>query len=126
MTDNKLDAMDEGAGILPLAPVVDMGSWYAEADLGVQPTLAPSPVPVIDHAALGEILADSLFGEVIEISDLIPQLLDVGTELASAPAEFAVVTAEQPTADVGGDIFAVSVPFTILFEEDGSSGHGTL
>lgn len=126
MTDNKLDVTDEGTGISPLAPVVDMGPWYAEADLADLPTLAPSPVPVIDQAALGEILADSLFGEVIEISDLIPQLLHVDTGLASAPDELAEVPAKLPAADTDCDIFAASVPFTILFEEDGSSGHGTL
>ena len=115
MTVDGPDATDEGAGALPLAPVVDIG-WPAGADL---PMLAPSPVPAVDHAALGDILADSLFGEVIEISDLIPQLLAPGTEQASAPVE-------PVAAEPAGDIFAGSVSFSILFEEDGSSGHGTL
>lgn len=125
MTSDNPDATDEGAGVLPFAPVVDMGSWYAEADLADLPMLAPSPMPAIDQAALGDILAESLFGEVIEISDLIPQLLDPGTEGASAPVEPASVAAE-PVAAETGDAFAASLPFSILFEEDGSSGHGTL
>lgn len=84
------------------------------------PTLAPSPVPATDHAALGEILADALFGEVIEISDLIPHLLAPAADLAgSAPVDVVV-------AEMAGDAAIAMVPFTILFEEDGSSGHGTL
>ncbi|WP_378946091.1 hypothetical protein [Mesorhizobium sp. ANAO-SY3R2] len=123
MTDNKPDATDEGAGALLLAPVVDMGSWYGEAGLADLPMLAPSPLPAIDHAALGDILADSLFGEVIEISDLIPQLLESGVEQAVEPA---AVPVEPVGAETGGDVFVATLPFTILFEEDGSSGHGTL
>lgn len=123
MTDDKPDATDEGAGALPLAPVVDMGSWYGEADLADLPMLAPSPLPAIDRAALGDILADSLFGEVIEISDLIPQLLEPGMEQAVVPVS---TPAEPGATGMDGDVFVASLPFTILFEDDGSSGQGML
>ncbi|AWC21142.1 hypothetical protein CO731_00584 [Aminobacter sp. MSH1] len=105
---------------------VDLGlasPWVADGsdllpDSG--PTLAPAPVPATDHAALGEIFADALFGEVIEISDLIPHLLAPAADLAgSAPVDVVV-------AEMAGDTAVAMVPFTILFEEDGSSGHGTL
>lgn len=125
MAGTTVDYDDEGPGASPLAPVVDIG-WPAGAELVDLPMLAPSPVPAVDHAALGDILADSLFGEVIEISDLIPHLLEPGTEQAAAPVEPAAVVAEPPAADTGGDMLAGSVPFSILFDEDGSSGHGTL
>jgi len=95
--------------------------WDAETSslLDNAPTLAPSPVPATDQAALGDILADALFGEVIEISDLIPHLLAPGVEAAPGPVDVVV------GAEMAGDAMAAMVPFTILFEEDGSSGHGT-
>ncbi|WP_269933383.1 hypothetical protein [Aminobacter sp. HY435] len=128
MTDNKPDATDEGAGALPLAPVVDMASWYGEAGFADLPMLAPSPLPPIDHSALGEILADSLFGEVIEISDLLPQLLASGNDDGAAQGGDLAMTSvpESESVDLADNGFLVAAPFTILFEEDGPSGHGTL
>lgn len=121
MTDDKPDATNEGAGALALAPTVDVSSWGLEPEFDL-PTLAPTPVLVADAAALGEILADSLFGEVIELSDLIPQLLAPGSETAPD----ALAMAEMTAPDAAGDALAVTAPFNILFEEDGSSGQGTL
>lgn len=118
MADDRPDTTNDGAGALALAPVgVDLG-WAVEPVFDL-PMLAPAPVPVIDQAVLGEILADSLFGDVIELGDMIPHLLahsgaeQVPTDVASA-------------ADMAGEAVTFHVPFSILFEEDGSSGHGTL
>lgn len=120
MTVDRPEATDEGAGAAALAlDVVGIVERRAEPDFPEWPTLAPSPVPATDQAALGDILADALFGEVIEISDLIPHLLAPGVEAAPGPVD--VVAA----AEMAGDAMAAMVPFTILFEEDGSSGHGT-
>jgi len=121
MTVDGPEATDEGAGAAALAlDVVGIADWQAEPDFPELPMLAPSPVPATDHAAIGEILADALFGEVIEISDLIPHLLAPAADLAgSAPVDVVV-------AEMAGDTAVAMVPFTILFEEDGSSGHGTL
>lgn len=121
MTDDRPDTTNDGAGALALAPVgVDLG-WAAEPVFDL-PMLAPAPVPVIDQAALGEILADSLFGDVIELGDMIPHLLahsgDAGAEQ--------VPTNVASAADMAGEAMIFHVPFSILFEEDGSSGHGTL
>lgn len=124
MTDDKPDATNEGAGALALAPTVDVGSWGLEPEFDL-PTLAPTPVPLADAVVLGEILADSLFGEVIELSDLIPQLLAPGSE-AAADASAIVTMADLTTHDAGADVLAVTAPFNIFFEEDGSSGQGTL
>ncbi|KQU71854.1 hypothetical protein ASC75_24130 [Aminobacter sp. DSM 101952] len=74
-------------------------------------------MPATDQAALGETLADALFGEVIEISDLIPHLLAPGVEAAAGPVDVVVAT------DMAGDAMVAMVPFTILFEEE--PGHGT-
>lgn len=85
------------------------------------PILAPSPVPVIDPAALGEILGDSLFGDVIEMADLIPHLLGPEPGGHEPPADSAPAVVET-----GGEGVAASLPFAILFEDDGSSGHGAV
>lgn len=127
MTIEGPDAIDAGASGSPLAPVVDFVGWQAEPEIPVLPVLAPAPVPAIDPAALGEILADSLFGDVIELSDLIPHLLTPVAEPAvavSAEVPDAAATAAAEAGDGGAGM--VALPFNILFEEDGSSGHGTL
>ncbi|PWK76758.1 hypothetical protein [Aminobacter sp. AP02] len=121
MTDDRPDASNEGAGALALAPAVNMSSWSSEPEFDL-PMLAPGPVPMADQAALGEILADALFGEVIELSDLIPQLLAPDTETAYGDVTMAEVTSH----DSGADVLAAMAPLAILFEEDGSSGQGTL
>lgn len=121
MARTTIDNGNEGAGALALAPTVDVGSWGLEPEFDL-PTLAPAPVPLADAVALGEILADSLFGEVIELSDLIPQLLAPSSETASD----ALAMAEMTAPDTAGDALAATAPFMILFEEDGSSGQGTL
>lgn len=126
MTDDKPNAMDEGAGASLLAPVFDIDSWLASPALVALPMLVPSPMPAVDHSALGEIVADSLFGEVIDISDLIPKLLDQSTETSSEPIEMATDAVDLVAAEPADDIFAGSMPLSLLFEEDGSQGHGTL
>lgn len=122
MTDDRPDQMDGGAGALAPALAVDAGSWAAEPDFDL-PMLAPSPVPVIGQAELGEILADSLFGEVIELGDLIPHLLAPQGEAGGDHVSAMVAAGPVESA---GETMIFHAPFTILFEEDGSSGHGTL
>ncbi|WP_156381287.1 hypothetical protein [Aminobacter sp. DSM 101952] len=96
--------------------VAGIAEWRAEPDFPDLPMLAPSPLPATDQAALGEILADALFGEVIEISDLIPHLLAPSVEAAAGPVDVVAT-------DMAGDAMVAMVPFTILFEEE--PGHGT-
>lgn len=104
---------------VPALGMVEEGPFFDSL-----PILAPAPVPAIDQAALGEILADSLFGDVIELSDLIPHLLTPVAEPAVAAG--ADVPDAAATAEAGDCAGMVALPFNILFEEDGSSGHGTL
>ncbi len=126
MTIEGPDAIDAGASGSPLAPAVDFAAWQAEPEIPVLPVLAPAPVPAIDQAALGEILADSLFGDVIELSDLIPHLLTPVAEPAAGGGAEVPDAADVAVAEAGDGAGMVALPFNILFEEDGSSGHGTL
>lgn len=120
MTVDRPDTTDEGAGAAALAlDAMGIDEWQAEPDFPDLPMLAPSPVPATDQAALGDILADALFGEVIEISDLIPHLLAPGADVAVGQAPLDVAAVEM-----AGDAVVAMVPFTILFEEE--AGHGTL
>lgn len=119
MTVDGPDTTDEGAGAAALAlDVVGISEWR-EPDFPDLPTLAPSPIPATGQAALGDILADALFGEVIEISDLIPHLLAPAADVAAGQAPLDVAAVEM-----AGDAVVAMVPFTILFEEE--AGHGTL
>ena len=52
----------------------------------------PLPADASSEIALGDLLSDALFGEVIDISDLIPSVLSPSAEVA----------VPQPVADVAG------------------------
>jgi len=79
MTDKEPDATD-GVG-MPLAPAVVLEAWRGEALLDM-PMLAPSPVQVVAQMPLGDILADALISEPVDISDLLPVTSDpVGDEV---------------------------------------------
>ncbi len=96
--------------------------------------IGPELVPVVDPEALAllqggtpslhetlalnEILDDALFGEVIDISELIPGVLsESGThtaELASAPFEPAGVGLDLSPEPVGD----LSVALSVLYDDD--------
>ena len=102
---------------MPLASLVDVGTW--EVGLADYAVLAPNPVVTPD--TLDGLLADALFGEVIDISDLIPRLLSPSADAATPafPAG-AAGTAELGLTD-GGDALAVSShadALTILYDDD--------
>ena len=124
MTGEQPDAEDREADALPLVPMVDSGALQVEQLFENLPVLAPAPLPVIGQVALGEILSDALFGDIIEMSDLIPHLFDHGPEQLSP---FGVVeTGLSPMADTFADNSANVLPFSIFFEEDDNSGHGLI
>lgn len=124
MTGEQPDAEDREASVLPLVPVIDSGALQVEQLFENLPVLAPAPLPLIEQVALGEILSDALFGDIIEMSDLIPHLFDHGPEQLSP---FGVVeTGLLPMADTFADSSATVMPFSIFFEEDDTSGHGLL
>jgi len=86
----------------------------------------PQPAEAGNEIALGDLLSDALFGEVIDISDLIPRVLSPSPEAAL-----------QPTADAAGIGFggqdagevvvaASQVALTILYDDDILASDGTI
>ena len=78
------------------------------------------PANADNEIALGDLLSDTLFGEVIDISDLIPRLSSPSAEV-SAPGILATETAgaaEFMLAD-GGDALAAghAAVLTILYDD---------
>ena len=98
-----------------LVPVVEPGalalafSQPADAGLG-------------SELALGDLLSDALFGEVIDISDLIPRLLSPSGEAVTPqvpPAE--TMAAQELGLPDGADILAAqghAAVLTIFYDED--------
>jgi hypothetical protein len=85
----------------------------AEADTLALP---PAGAPSVGDIELGDLLSDALFGEVIDISDLIPQVLTPTWASEIAPAEAAEVSLA-----VGGEIPAATdhtAGLTILYDDD--------
>lgn len=92
-----------------LVPVVEPG------------TLALAlPQPAGNEIALGDVLSDALFGEVIDISDLIPSVLSPSAEAGPQPVSDSAVTGFS--APHAGDVAAAAGHaagmLTILYDED--------
>ena len=92
------------------------------------PVLEPNAVPALPHpvqtvpgspAELADLLSDALFGEVIDISDLVPRMLSSPTE---TPAALSVpVDAATEAASSFDQVAAMSVhveTLTILYDDD--------
>jgi hypothetical protein len=113
MAEDSKSGVDYGDFSPELVPVVEPGA----AELIVEAT----PTATGDGHSLGGILSDALFGEVIDISDLIPRLSPEAE--ASVPASLALdvaVAAEAGVAD-GGELLAVSghaAALTIFYDDD--------
>jgi len=97
-----------------LVPVVEPG------------TLAlafPQPAEAGNEFALGDLLSDALFGEVIDISDLIPRVLSPSADApqpSAAEAAFSV-------PDAGDVLAGHAAALTILYDDDIlASGSGIL
>jgi hypothetical protein len=79
--------------------------------------------------ALGDLLSDMLFGEVIDISDLIPQLLSPPDDAAGLPSTDSIAAQTFASAD-GADILATaghaSATLTILYDADPLAAGGIL
>jgi hypothetical protein len=86
MTDKGPGATGDVATSISLASAVDLGTWHAEAEFDM-PMLAPSPVHVVDPEGLGEILADSLIVEPVDISDLLPDVLEPASGVVLVPMQ---------------------------------------
>lgn len=108
---------------MPISPLLDIGAW--EVGLADYAALAPNAV---QPAELGGLLADALFGEVIDISDLIPRMLSPPAEMAASLA-LPVDPAAEAVPSLG-EVLALSShaeALTILYDDDIlASGSGIL
>ena len=100
-----------------LVPVVEPG------------TLAlafPHPAEAGNEFALGDLLSDALFGEVIDISDLIPRVLSPPAEAGSLPFADAIGTGfgGQDAGEVAAA--ASQAALTILYDDDILASDGTI
>lgn len=94
-------------------PVADL----ALLDLADVQSAAVAPA---DDFAIGDLLSDALFGEVIDISDLIPRLSPEGGVDVPAKAMNITAAAGAGVAD-GGDLPAASgyaATLTIFYDDD--------
>jgi hypothetical protein len=97
----------------------------------VEPDAAPLASPTLsgagDDIAIGDLLSDALFGEVIDISDLIPRL-QPGSGEALVPGFAAASALPEPGSIEAGDVLAVSghAALTILYDDDILASDGTI
>jgi hypothetical protein len=113
---------DIGGGTTPeLVPVV--GGQAVSLAL-VRPE--PGEFASADDVAFGDLLSDALFGEIIDISDLIQQVMSP----AAAASQLPPVEVTESSQVVGGDIPATTshgLSLTILYDDDIlASGHAIL
>jgi hypothetical protein len=88
----------------------------------------PQPVAGTCEVALGDILADALFGEVIDISDLIPRVLSSSAD-AATPGIANVAEPTQPGLNDGSDILAApneATVLTILYDDGILTSDGSI
>lgn len=90
-----------------LAPVFEPGT----------PAFKPEAAAAGDDLGLGDILTDALFGEVIDISDLIPRALSPSSEVFAAELPtVGTAAAMEFGMQEGSDVFAShSAALTILY-----------
>lgn len=115
------DGTDFGDFSPELVPVIEPGALAL--------ALPPS-VRAGSEIAADDLLSDALFGEVIDISDLIPRMLSPSAEAPGPqlPAAEMVGMVEFGMQD-GGDLLALSghsVAMTILYDDDVLVSDGTL
>ena len=99
--------------------------------------LSPELVPVVESGAqglpqaagsgsdelvLGDLLADALFGEVIDISDLIPRMLSPSGAAETAAPGVDVLGMPQSSLGAGEDVLVAvghhGAALTILYDDD--------
>lgn len=122
--DRADERSDEETGAVSLASLVDVGAW----EVGLADYAAPVPNPVIAPDLLDGLLSDALFGEVIDISDLIPRVMSPSAE-ALAPQQPAVEMAAAMEFGMqdGSDVLAShAAALTILYDDDILALDGTI
>ena len=123
MVSTVADTRDE-PGAAAIDPVLTERSH--DSMLSDLPMLALVPV-TSTNAVPSDIFDDAIFGEDIDISDLISALSATAPSHAVNSSQVTEIDAEPAR---GEDFEAVGMfttaHFTVLFEDDTSSGHGTL
>jgi len=109
---------------ISLESAVDLSTWHAEALLDM-PMLAPSPVHVDALQGLGEILADSLVVEPVDISDLLPSVQEPHSHVVLVPM---LEDATAPSGEAGDlidlpDAFFMPTVTLASLLDDSDKGH---
>jgi hypothetical protein len=101
--------IEEGVFSSELVPVVEPGALASAL-----------PQPEAGELALDGLLSDALFGEVIDISDLIPRVLSSWAEAATQPVTDAAGTGfgGQDAGEVAVAANQVAGVLTILYDDD--------
>lgn len=122
MSPDQTDKPSHEEVATPFAPLVDVGALEVEfADFAA---LVPNPDA---HPAGISDLSDVLFGEVIDISDLIPRLQPASGD-AVTPGFAAADALPEPGFVDGGDVLAATghATLTILYDDDILASDGTI
>lgn len=105
----------------PTKPHADLGfgedapELVAVIEPGALTLGLPEPPASGDEVALDGLLSDALFGEVIDISDLIPRLLSPSAETVPSPQ---LESATDPVASLGEPMGLHGDALTILYDDD--------
>jgi hypothetical protein len=113
MAENSKSGVEPGDFSPELVPVVELGT----AELIIEPT----PTAIVDGLVLGDLLSDALFGEVIDISDLIPRLSSEAEANVPAGLALEVTAASEAGVTGGADLLAASghaAALTIFYDDD--------
>lgn len=121
MTKAMADNIDKGVGAILPAPLQDVGAAHEEVLLDDEALLALLAMPAVEPVVLGEILADAVVGDVVDISDLLPGI----SEATLAPEMVAVEGQRLDAVSVAGDLidlpggfFTSAVALVPLFDDD--------
>ena len=88
---------------------------------GALALVLPQPAQTIaaEELALGDLLSDALFGDVIDISDLIPRIAPASVEAVAPELPLVQIAGTDDVAISSGELAAPAViPLTIIYDED--------
>jgi hypothetical protein len=86
----------------------------------------PAEAAVTGGLLLGDILSDVLFGEVIDISDLIPRVLSAEMSASQLLVVETCIAGEFGLQDGSDALASYAAPLTILYDDDILALDGTI